>query len=654
MIWTDPAVVTASEARFKTLEHLKSKGVLPSRVIWAGEREEVRGGKPLQRITVWVWDKPPRRVDTWVDMSGEVFKSLDTTPHEKVKAYTRFNGTADIDAVINQDGTASLVSPQVSVFDSLNDYLLPGAAPVVTTKTGHSFGDGKGYEDTVAPEYGTYPDFMRTPNATTPAGEVALGVQASYRFYAKFFGRKGIDDKGTPVKSFVHVGYRYDNAFYAGGLCDCLYFGDGSYPISGFPSGATNLTSIDVVSHELAHGLTEHTSQLDYFGESGGLNEATSDILGKAVEWWVEAGEPDEIPTPMDPAKWVIGEKILWVHDQPRALRWFDQPSRDGYSHDYADDVAIGWDDPHFTSGPLNRWFFYASTGIPKFQIDPGRGSKWVPKGYPYPIGVTKAVKIWGYANTRLLDTFSDYPAAYAAAREAAAVLYGPREVAAIDYTFGAIGARDPYTLPPALFSIVQHGREVGDKVTIEGNGLLFSTWSIGGLGVPLNFVNIVNEYQVQITIPPGAESGTILAETRNGVSAVGLQVEVDVAPIIEDLSVTPKAFLAGDPVTVTWSTKRAKKILLNGFEVSASGHAIFTPATTMDFKLEVFGTGTTYESATVRSVLKGLDLNHDGKVDFYDPLVLVSKWGTAGETDLNGDGTTDEVDFFILLARLP
>lgn len=655
MIWTDPAVISASEARYKTLEHLKAKGVLPQRVIWTGERDEVRAGKSLKRITVWVWGKPPQRVDTWIDQAGEVFKSLETTPHQKVKAFTRFNGAVDIEAKVNSDGTASMIFPEATIFDGINDYPLPDSgAPVVTTKSGTSFGDGSGYEDKDYPPYNNYVDFLRTPNATTPAGEVALGIQASYKFYAKFLDRNGITGRGDPVKAFVHVGWRYDNAFFAGGLCDCIYFGDGSYPVAGFPNGATNLTSLDVVSHELAHGITEHTSQLDYFGESGGLNEANSDILGKAVEWWVEAGYPDEIPTPTDPAKWVIGEKILWIHDAPRALRWFDVPSRDGYSYDYADETGIGWDDPHFTSGPLNRWFYFISVGVPKMQDDPDRGSKWVTVGYPYPIGVTKAVRIWNYANTHFLDWFSDYPAAYEAVKESAKILYGPREVAAVEYTMGAIGARDPYTLPPAIFSVSQLGREIGDKITVNGNGFLFSTWTIGPIGVPLNFVNIVNDRQVQITIPPGAESGILLAETRNGVSAVGVQVEVDVAPVIESLNVTPKAFLTGDPVTVTWTTKRAKKILLNGFEVADSGHAVFTPATTMDFKLEVFGTGTTYESAIVRSVLKNLDLNHDGRVDFYDPLVLVSKWGTAGETDLNGDGTTDEVDFFILLARLP
>lgn len=649
---SETATVSFSEARYKTMEHLKANGIMPGSIIWAGEKDEVRGGKPLKRITVWRWGKDPQRIETWIEANGEVYRSIVTTPHGKVKALTRFNGTQEIEAAINPNGTASLIAPQGTVFEAFNDYPLD-AVPAVTTLSGTDFGDGSGYIDVVQPPPGTYPDFLRSNNALTPAAEIMFGIQTSYKFYAKFLDRNGITGDGSPVKAYAHVGFRYDNAFYAGGLCDCIYLGDGSYPISGYPSGATNLTSIDVVAHELAHGITEHSSQLDYFGESGGLNEANSDIIGKAVEWWAEAGFPDEIPTPTDPAKWVIGEKILYVDRKPRALRWFSQPSLDGYSYDYANDVGIGWDDPHFTSGPLNRWFYYASVGIPRFGENPSVGSKYVQSGYPYPIGVTKAVRIWNRANTHYLNFVSDYPEAYAAARMAAQELYGQSEVEAIDYTFAAIGARDPGTLPPLLASIYQQGHEVGDRVTINGNAFTGASWFIGDNPVPPASITAVNDTQATLIIPPNQPSGTVTAQNQYGRSAHGVELVVYQAPVIESLDVTPKSFQIGDTVTVTWSTKRTTSVKLNGFDVGASGRATFTPAGTMDFRLEAFGVGNLIEIATVRATYRTLDLNGDGVLDLFDPLLVVANWGANGATDLNGDGITDEIDFYNILARI-
>ena len=95
-----------------------------------------------------------------------------------------------------------------------------------------------------------------------------------------------------------------------------MTYGDGA-------GNAQPLTAIDVAGHEMSHGVTENTAGLNYSGESGGLNEATSDIFGTAVEFY--ANNP---PTRRD---YLIGEKIN-INGNGTPLRYMDKPSKDGAS----------------------------------------------------------------------------------------------------------------------------------------------------------------------------------------------------------------------------------------------------------------------------------------------------------------------------------
>ncbi|MDH6516390.1 Zn-dependent metalloprotease [Streptomyces sp. SAI-090] len=104
----------------------------------------------------------------------------------------------------------------------------------------------------------------------TAAVDAAYGAAETWDFYKSTFGRSGIKNNGVAAYSRVHYGNAYVNAFWDDS-CFCMTYGDGE-------SNTHPLTSLDVAGHEMSHGVTSNTAGLNYSGESGGLNEATSDL----------------------------------------------------------------------------------------------------------------------------------------------------------------------------------------------------------------------------------------------------------------------------------------------------------------------------------------------------------------------------------------
>ncbi len=116
-------------------------------------------------------------------------------------------------------------------------------------------------------------------------------------------------------------------------------------------SNAKPLTSIDVAAHEMSHGVTENTAGLNYSGDAGGLNEATSDIFGTRRVLRQQHGRR-RLPHRREDR-----------HQRQRhPLRYMDKPSKDGRSQDCWT-TAHSRLDPHYSSGPLNHWFYLASEG---------------------------------------------------------------------------------------------------------------------------------------------------------------------------------------------------------------------------------------------------------------------------------------------------
>ena len=198
----------------------------------------------------------------------------------------------------------------------------------------------------------------------------------TYDYYFKRFGRKGLDDRNAPIYAISHPVRRSDfatlsdddienymlNAFWCGG-CGPSFWGAMMFG-EGLPAGLTIggqvvyyfAGGLDVVAHELTHGLTEYTSNLIYRNESGALNESFSDMIGTAVEFFYQTPG-----TGLRQADYLIGEDIV----RPGGLRSMSNPGAfgdpDHYSRRYTGPEDNGG--VHINSGIPNHAFYLAIEG---------------------------------------------------------------------------------------------------------------------------------------------------------------------------------------------------------------------------------------------------------------------------------------------------
>ncbi|MGW1502222.1 M4 family metallopeptidase [Streptomyces mirabilis] len=242
----------------------------------------------------------------------------------------------------------------------------------------------------------------------TAAADAAYGAQETWDFYKNTFGRSGIKNNGVGAYSRVHYGNAYVNAFWDDS-CFCMTYGDGS--------GNTHpLTSLDVAGHEMSHGVTANTAGLNYSGESGGLNEATSDIFGTGVEFY--AGNSSDV------GDYLIGEKIN-INGDGTPLRYMDQPSKDGGSANYWSS-SVGNLDVHYSSGVANHFFYLLSEGSGAKTINGVSYNSPTYNGAAVTgIGRDKALQIWYKALTTYFTSTTNYKAARTGTLSAASALYG-------------------------------------------------------------------------------------------------------------------------------------------------------------------------------------------------------------------------------------
>ncbi|MFB7222629.1 M4 family metallopeptidase, partial [Streptomyces sp. NPDC056227] len=242
----------------------------------------------------------------------------------------------------------------------------------------------------------------------TAAVDAAYGAQLTWDYYKDVHGRNGIKNDGVGAYSRVHYGNAYVNAFWSD-ACFCMTYGDGA-------GNTKPLTSIDVGAHEMTHGVTSNTAGLIYRGESGGLNEATSDIFAAAVEFWADNAS--------DEGDYLVGEKID-IRGNGTPLRYMDKPSKDGRSAD-AWYSGIGSIDVHYSSGPANHWFYLASEGSGAKTVGGVDYDSPTSDGLPVTaIGRDAAAKIWYKALSTYMTSSTDYAGARTATLQAAADLYG-------------------------------------------------------------------------------------------------------------------------------------------------------------------------------------------------------------------------------------
>ena len=268
------------------------------------------------------------------------------------------------------------------------------------------------FNNTTTTESGTLFNATNVWGDNTESDPLTVAADAQYGAaetwdYFQSLGRNGIRNDGVGARSRVHYDVNYDNAFWSDS-CFCMTYGDGS--------SFTPLVPLDVAGHEMTHGVTSNSAGLLYFGESGGLNEASSDIFGSMVEF--SAGNA------VDQGDYYIGEEIASSFPGG-ALRRMDTPSLDGSSYDCYTPL-MGRDDVHYTSGLANHFFYLLSEGSGNKTIGGRAHSSSSCTGVNVVgIGRDVAAKIWYRALTVYMVPGSDYKDARDATIRAARDLYG-------------------------------------------------------------------------------------------------------------------------------------------------------------------------------------------------------------------------------------
>ncbi|WP_340377526.1 M4 family metallopeptidase [Streptomyces sp. SS7] len=176
----------------------------------------------------------------------------------------------------------------------------------------------------------------------------SLGL--TFGLYKEAYGRHSIDDANLPLDATVHYRRRFNNAFWDG---ERMVFGDGDAVVF------NDFTiSVDIIGHELTHGVTQYTAGLVYRGQSGALNESVSDVFGSLVKQYDRHQTADQ-------ADWLIGAGLFTPQVRGQALRSMKEPGT-GF-----DDPMLGGKDPqpshmtHYVEGDADNGGVHINSGIP-------------------------------------------------------------------------------------------------------------------------------------------------------------------------------------------------------------------------------------------------------------------------------------------------
>jgi len=233
------------------------------------------------------------------------------------------------------------------------------------------------------------------------------GAEQVYQYFLQKHGRNSYDGEGSPIINIVHYGQNYPNAFWDG---EKMTYGDGDGNQFG------SFTSLDIIGHEIAHGVTETSvvNGLTYLDESGALNESFSDIFGSVIEFYVL----DALGVPED-GNWLVGEDFDLASGL--GLRNMADPHTlahpKAYLGQYWYDIVGDNGGVHTNSSVQNHWFYLLSEG----------GSGTNEFGYEYniaPIGIEKATNIVYHNLTTYITSNSTYLDAKDGSLDAASDLY--------------------------------------------------------------------------------------------------------------------------------------------------------------------------------------------------------------------------------------
>ncbi|MFG2893159.1 M4 family metallopeptidase [Streptomyces sp. NPDC048248] len=436
-----------------------------------------------------------------------------------------------------------------------------------------------------------------TPQNVQTAGvDAHYGAALTWDYYKNVHGRSGIKGDGVGAYSRVHYGNNYVNAFWSDS-CFCMTYGDGS-------GNAAPLTSIDVAAHEMTHGVTAATANLTYSGESGGLNEGTSDIFAAAVEF--NANNSSDV------GDYLVGEKID-INGDGTPLRYMDKPSKDGASKDYWYS-GIGNVDVHYSSGVANHFFYLLAEGSGAKDINGVHYDSPTYDNLPVPgIGRANAEKIWFKALSQYMSANTNYAAARTATLSAAADLFGQGSAT--------------YNTVANTWAAVNVGSRVPDTGAV----------SVTNPGNQTSTVNQAASLQIK------ASSGTAGALSY---AATGLPAGLSINASTGLISGTPTTAGTGNvTVTVTDAAKKTGTAAFTWTVNPAGGSNVFENAD--DVAIPDAGSAVTSPVAVTRSgnapsTLKAdVDIVHTYRGDLV--VDLIAPDGTAYR--LKNSSATDSAD---------
>lgn len=295
------------------------------------------------------------------------------------------------------------------------------------------------------------------------------GTGITYDFYKNVFGRDSYDGQGAELRSSVHAQFytglfgctKNNAAWIDTGSIHQMAYGDGDGQTLGDLA-----RSLDVTAHELTHGVTSRTANLAYQNESGALNEAVSDILGRATSFWAGQGNPT-VRT-----DWVVGADVYTPNQPGDALRYMYDPKKDGQSADYypernyasgcSPSASNDYCGVHTNSGIANLAAFLMSYGGTHPR---GKTSVNVP-GF----GVEKMRAIWYRALVTYMTSSTNFQGAREATARAAADLYGGQcsnDWKTVQLAWDAVGVPGTWSCgSPGTYSISGNVGTSGATVT--------------------------------------------------------------------------------------------------------------------------------------------------------------------------------------------
>jgi Zn-dependent metalloprotease len=485
---------------------------------------------------------------------GSVLKRFSAMHNVVGSGKSQYNGTVPINTTLS-GSTYSMLDATRGTGGTYGGMAITNAnhgttAGSIYTNTTNTWGDGLQYVSGGS---------TTNANGQTAAVNALWGAMNTYDTLNNVLGWKSLNGQNAAFYIAAHVNSNYDNAYYDD-TCKCMFIGDGSSFYS--------LGSIDVIGHEMGHGVTAATSNLTYSGESGGLNESNSDITGDMVEAYARnGGTGTVIPAGND---WEVGKEIA---KNGVALRHMIKPSTDGSSAD-AWSSSVGGLDVHYSSGPNNRMFYFLSQGS-NATVGNNAYSSYLKKcpAAMTGIGNDHAYRIWFNALTTRFTASTNYAGARTNVIAAAQALYGvgSKEDIAVQRAYAAINVGadvdEPGAAGCAVGGVSISGQPASVTVAVGGTAS-FSVTATGGTA-PYKYQWRRNGANIT-----GATAATYsLANAQTTDSGAVFSV------VVTDSATTPTTATSGNATLTVGTVTQKENIVNGGFESSTTGWAGTTGA---------------------------------------------------------------------------